>query len=101
MKIRDSVAFVTGANRGIGLAFAQELLAGKIVGKTGDGGIDGIMTTSSFSPDALEYVQKIEKRSSLINGQQLADLMIDHDIGVNVIQTYRVRRLDSDYFDEA
>jgi NAD(P)-dependent dehydrogenase (short-subunit alcohol dehydrogenase family) len=28
MKIRDSVAFVTGANRGIGLAFAQELLAG-------------------------------------------------------------------------
>lgn len=27
MKIRDSVAFVTGANRGIGLAFAQELLA--------------------------------------------------------------------------
>jgi NAD(P)-dependent dehydrogenase (short-subunit alcohol dehydrogenase family) len=28
MKVRDSVAFVTGANRGIGLAFAQELLAG-------------------------------------------------------------------------
>ena len=28
MKIRDSVAFVTGANRGIGLAFAQALLAG-------------------------------------------------------------------------
>lgn len=28
MKIRDSVAFVTGANRGIGLAFVQELLAG-------------------------------------------------------------------------
>ncbi len=27
MKVRDSVAFVTGANRGIGLAFAQELLA--------------------------------------------------------------------------
>jgi NADP-dependent 3-hydroxy acid dehydrogenase YdfG len=27
MKIRDSVAFVTGANRGIGLAFVQELLA--------------------------------------------------------------------------
>ncbi len=27
MKIRDSVAFVTGANRGLGLVFAQELLA--------------------------------------------------------------------------
>jgi NAD(P)-dependent dehydrogenase (short-subunit alcohol dehydrogenase family) len=27
MRIRDSVAFVTGANRGIGLAFAQELVA--------------------------------------------------------------------------
>jgi restriction system protein len=109
--------------------------AGKAVGKSGDGGIDGtikedklgldvvyvqakrwsnsvgrpvvqafagslegvrarkgvLITTSYFSQDALDYVQKIEKRIVLINGQQLADLMIDHDIGVNVVQTYRVK----------
>lgn len=119
--------------------------AGKAVGQSGDGGIDGIIkedklgldvvyvqakrwsnsvgrpvvqafagslegvrarkgvliTTSSFSQDALDYVQKIEKRIVLIDGKQLADLMIDHDIGVNVVQTYKIKRLDSDYFEGA
>lgn len=119
--------------------------AGRAVGKSGDGGIDGIIkedklgldvvyvqakrwinsvgrpvvqafagslegvrarkgvliTTSYFSQDALDYVQKIEKRIVLIDGKQLADLMIDHDIGVNVFQTYNVKRLDSDYFEGA
>ena len=118
--------------------------AGKAVGRSGDGGIDGtikedklgldvvyvqakrwtscvgrpvvqafagslegvrarkgvLITTSYFSQDALDYVQKIEKRIVLIAGAQLADLMIDHDIGVNVFQTYKVKRLDSDYFEE-
>ena len=49
----------------------------------------------------LDYVQKIEKRIVLIDGNQLADLMIDHDIGVNVVQTYKIKRLDSDYFEGA
>ena len=43
---------------------------------------------------ALDYAQKIEKRIVLIDGKQLADLMIDHDIGVNVVQTYKIKRLD-------
>jgi len=37
----------------------------------------------------------------LIEGKQLADLMIDHDIGVNATQTYKIKRLDSDYFEGA
>ena len=37
----------------------------------------------------------------LIDGKQLADLMIDYDIGVNVVQTYKIKRLDSDYFEVA
>jgi len=60
-----------------------------------------LITTSYFSQDALDYIHKIEKRIVLIDGQQLADLMIDHDIGVNVSVTYKVKRLDSDYFEES
>jgi hypothetical protein len=36
----------------------------------------------------------IEKRIVLIDGKQLADLMIDHDIGVHVFQTSKIKRLD-------
>ncbi len=57
------------------------------------------ITTSSFTQDAREYVQKIEKRIVLIDGEQLAELMIDHNIGVSVFQTYEIKRLDSDYFE--
>lgn len=119
--------------------------SGQIVGKSGDGGIDGIIkqdklgldvvyvqakrwngsvgrpiaqafagslegvrarkgvliTTSYFSQDALDYVKRIEKRIVLVDGNQLADLMIDHDIGVSITRTYKVKRLDFDYFEEA
>lgn len=57
------------------------------------------ITTSSFTQDALEYVRKIEKRIVLVDGEQLAELMIEHNIGVNVVQTYEIKRLDSDYFE--
>jgi hypothetical protein len=60
-----------------------------------------LITTSYFSQDALDYVQKIEKRIVLIDGKQLADLMIDHDIGVTLGQTYKIKRLDSDHFEGA
>jgi len=55
-----------------------------------------LITTSCFSQEALEYVQRIEKRIVLVDGKQLADLMIDHDIGVNVFQTYKVNSVWSD-----
>ena len=60
-----------------------------------------LITTSWFSEEAKDYVQRIEKRIVLVDGKQLADLMIDHDIGVNVVQTYQVKRLDTDYFEGA
>ena len=59
-----------------------------------------LITTSHFSPDALDYVKEIEKQTVLIDCEQLADLMIEHGIGVTVSQTYTVKRLDSDYFEE-
>jgi restriction system protein len=117
--------------------------AGQAVGRTGDGGIDGIIkedklgldvvyiqakrwdrtvgrpevqafagsmqgfrarkgvmiTTAAFSREAEEYVSRIETKIVLINGPTLAQMMIDHNIGVAPARTYVLKRLDSDYFD--
>lgn len=74
-----------------------QAFAGSLEGVRARKGV--FITTSCFTEDALDYVQKIEKRIVLIDGKQLADLMIDHNLGVSVTQTYRVKRLDSDYFE--
>lgn len=117
--------------------------AGQVVGKSGDGGIDGIIdqdrlgldtiylqakrwegsvgrpdvqafvgslaghrakrgvfiTTSSYTKQAIEYVTSIEARVILIDGEQLAALMIEHDLGVSAVATYVVKRVDGDYFE--
>jgi restriction system protein len=119
--------------------------AGQVVGKSGDGGIDGtikqdklgldmvyvqakrwqnnvgspevmgfcgsitahrankgvIITTSQFSKDAQEFVKRIPQNIVLIDGKRLADLMIDHDIGVASTprKSYTLKRLDQDYFE--
>ncbi|MDP2659786.1 MAG: restriction endonuclease, partial [Dehalococcoidia bacterium] len=57
-----------------------------------------LITTSRFSPQAAEYVNRIEKRIVLIDGEQLAQLMIDHGIGVTEISTYAVKKMDLGYF---
>nr|VFK77760.1 MAG: restriction system protein [Candidatus Kentron sp. SD] len=120
--------------------------AGKAVGKSGDGGIDGIikedklgldvvyiqakrwdntpvgrpdvmqfagalqgqraskgifMTTSRFTEDARSYVSQIGSKIVLIDGDQLTSLMMDHDVGVSTVSLYPVKKIDSDYFDEA
>ena len=56
------------------------------------------ITTSRFSRDAIDYVNMIEKRVVLIDGVQLAELMIRYDLGVTVKDTYQVKSLDTDYF---
>ena len=43
-------------------------------------------------------MERIEKKIVLVDGQQLAQLMIDHDIGVALAETYMVKRVDLDYF---
>lgn len=119
--------------------------AGERIGKSGDGGIDGIikedrlgldaiyiqakrwqgcvgrpeiqkfvgalqgqrarkgvfMTTSGFSAEAVDYVSRVDVKVVLLGGVQIANLMIDHDVGVSAVSTYVVKRLDSDFFDEA
>lgn len=58
------------------------------------------ITTSSFSKDAREFVSMIEKRIVLIDGRELAALMIEHNVGVSTRELYEVKAVDSDYFDE-
>lgn len=118
--------------------------AGQTLGKSGDGGIDGVikedrlgldviylqakrwegtvgrpeiqkfagalqgqrakkgifLTTSNFSVEAINYASFIDTRIVLIDGEQLAGLMIDAGVGVTKVATYEVKRLDSDYFEE-
>jgi len=75
-----------------------QAFAGSLEGARAKKGV--FITTSDFTPDAREYVKRIEKKIVLIDGRQLAELMIDHDVGVTVVQTYKLKRLDSDYFEE-
>lgn len=58
------------------------------------------ITTSSFTPKAIEYVSTLSTKVVLIEGQQLANLMMDFDVGVSVAANYAVKRIDSDYFEE-
>ncbi|MFQ5897397.1 MAG: restriction endonuclease [Candidatus Methylomirabilia bacterium] len=58
------------------------------------------ITTSSFSKDAVDYAASIESKVVLIDGQKLAELMIDHNLGVSTIATYELKKIDTDYFTE-
>jgi len=59
-----------------------------------------MLTTSYFSQDALSFVRQIESKIVLIDGEELAGLMIDHNIGVSPVSVYEIKRIDSDYFTE-
>ena len=120
--------------------------AGKALGRSGDGGIDGIIkedrlgldaiytqakrwidkpvgrpevqqfqgalsghgavksifiTTSYFTQEAIDYAAGLRNsKIVLIDGEELAELMIEHGIGVATAATYEVKRIDSDYFSE-
>ncbi len=118
--------------------------AGQAMGKSGDGGIDGIInedklgldviylqakrwensvpvkeirdftgalaskkakkgifiTTSSFPKSVYEFVGQVEYKIILIDGERLADLMIEHSVGLSTVNTYHVKTIDSDYFEE-
>ncbi len=123
----------------------SRLDAGRTVGRSGDGGIDGVIkedrlgldaiylqakrwegtvgrpevqkfagalqgrrakkgvfiTTSSFTREAEDYANTIDTKIVLIDGERLAELMIDHNVGVSPVAAFEIKRLDSDYFEEA
>jgi restriction system protein len=59
-----------------------------------------LLTTSSFSQTTRDYVSRIDSKIVLIDGETLAQLMIDFNIGVTAIASYEIKRIDSDYFTE-
>lgn len=75
-----------------------QAFAGSLEGQRARKGV--LITTSQFSEEAKEYVTRIEKKIILIGGEELAQLMIDHGIGVTEVRTYSVRKMDLDYFGE-
>ncbi len=76
-----------------------QAFAGSLMGNRAGKGV--LITTSQFSKDAKDYVKTIQQpKIVLIDGEQLAQFMIDHDIGVADVATYRVKRVDLDYFGE-
>ncbi|MCB9445871.1 MAG: restriction endonuclease [Ardenticatenaceae bacterium] len=58
-----------------------------------------LITTSNFSNTAKDYVNRIEKKIVLIDGDQLAQLMIDHGVGVSEVASYTIKKIDLDYFE--
>ncbi len=56
------------------------------------------ITTAKFSPSAREFADA--QHIILIDGQRLAELMIEHNLGVSVQSTFSIKRIDSNYFDE-
>ncbi|MEA5575072.1 restriction endonuclease [Anabaena sp. UHCC 0451] len=56
------------------------------------------ITTSKFSQDAREYVSIIDSKIVLIDGQELAQVMIDNHVGVSTVSIYEIKKIDSDYF---
>lgn len=69
---------------------------GSLVGLGASKGV--FVTTSSFSQHALEFVRHLAQRVILIDGSELADLMIEHNVGVRISRAIEFKRLDEDFF---
>ena len=72
--------------------------AGALQGQRARKGV--FITTSGFTKGAEEYVKTIDSKIILIDGNQVAQYMIEHNVGVSVEKTYEIKRVDSDYFSE-
>jgi restriction system protein len=71
---------------------------GALYGKKARKGV--YITTSTFSDGAREYVVHLDSKIVLIDGKQLAELMIDYKVGVSSVATYELKKIDTDYFNE-
>ena len=58
------------------------------------------ITTSRFSPEARDYADRVNARLVLIDGPELAALMIEHDCGVIVEESFVLKQVDENFFEE-
>jgi restriction system protein len=67
----------------------------------GQGAKKGVfITTSYFTKDAREFSPRNETKVVLIDGEQLSQLMIDYELGVTTKALYKIKEVDSDYFED-
>lgn len=71
---------------------------GALAGRQAQRGV--FITTSRFSTEARTYVKALNVRVVLVDGEHLAQLMIEHGVGVSLRQRYDFKRIDSDFFSE-
>jgi restriction system protein len=75
-----------------------QAFVGSLVGLGATKGV--FVTTSTFSPQARDFVRHLSQRVILLDGQNLADLMIEHGVGVRTSRAIEFKRLDEDFFSE-
>jgi restriction system protein len=85
------------ANSPVGRPDVQAFV-GSLVGLGATKGV--FVTTSTFSAQARDFVQHLSQRVVLIDGPSLADLMIEHNVGVRTNRVIEFKRLDEDFFAE-
>jgi restriction system protein len=78
---------------------AIQNFVGALAGKKASKGV--FITTSAFNSNARVYVDNLPQTVILIDGRRLAELMIEHGIGVAEEHAYSVKKIDSDYFEES
>lgn len=71
---------------------------GALAGQRAKKGV--FITTSDFSKEATIYASQMDTKIVLIDGNTLAQHMIDYNLGVSVQNTYEIKKIDSDYFEE-
>lgn len=72
--------------------------AGSLSGKKSKKGI--FITTSNFSRDAIDFIKSVDSKIILIDGEKLAKLMFDYNIGFEQGDTYQLKKIDEDFFAE-
>ncbi len=72
--------------------------AGSLLGKGANKGI--FVTTSCFSEQAKSYAENVPQRLVLIDGEELARLMLEHDVGVRKSDTIELKKIDEDFFEQ-
>ena len=82
---------------GIGRPEIQRFV-GALHGKRARKGV--FITTGHFSKSAYDYVKTIDPKVILIDGDKLSHLMIEYNLGTSIIESYSIKKLDLDYFEE-
>jgi restriction system protein len=76
---------------------AIQNFVGALTGKRASKGV--FITTSGFNSNAIAYAANLPQKVILMDGRRLAELMIEHNIGVSQERPYIVKKIDSDYFE--